>query len=119
LQLALNAWKEDIPDPEVKQGPQLHLIDAERDRRRLVAFTILGDVPQQGMRGFEAELQFADVDQAERREYVIVGIDPLWVFRKEDLEMLAHWDHPMSPPPAEPDEPEAAAGEPAGAPSDE
>ena len=32
----------------------------------------------------------------ERRErYVVVGLDPVWVFAYPDYEMLMHWDHPM------------------------
>jgi hypothetical protein len=46
-----------------------------------------------------------DNPPAERRErFVVVGIDPLWVFRKEDYDKLAHWEHPMElPQPVKPD----------------
>lgn len=27
-----------------------------------------------------------------------LGLDPLWVIRHEDFEMLAHWDHPVKKP---------------------
>ena len=40
---------------------------------------------------------------AEKRErYVIVGIDPLWIFRQEDYDLLLHWEHQM--PPARPED---------------
>ena len=27
---------------------------------------------------------------------VVVGIDPIWVIRHEDYEMLTHWSHPVA-----------------------
>ena len=32
--------------------------------------------------------------------FVVFGIDPLWVFRQEDYEMFAHWEHLMDGPEA-------------------
>ena len=26
---------------------------------------------------------------------MIVGIDPLWIFRHEDYDLLLHWEHQM------------------------
>jgi hypothetical protein len=27
--------------------------------------------------------------------YIVLGIDPLFVFRQEDFDLLMHWDHHM------------------------
>jgi hypothetical protein len=40
---------------------------------------------------------------------VVIGIDPLWVFRHEDYDLLLHWEHPMEPVSVEPSQ--AGSGE--------
>ncbi len=65
--------------------------------QRLEEFEILGEVPANGVRCFAVRLKFSDPEADERARYVVLGIDPLWVFRQEDYDMLSHWEHPMPP----------------------
>jgi hypothetical protein len=63
-------------------------------------FEILGEVPGATARCFAVRLKLREPVGDEKVRYAVFGIDPLWVFRQEDLEMLSHWEHPM--PPEEP-----------------
>jgi hypothetical protein len=44
---------------------------------------------------FTVKLTLEDPATELKARYVVVGIDPVWVFRQEDYDMLSHWDHPM------------------------
>lgn len=103
LQTALRAWEEGTaPGPVPNTSPVIHVTDSfRRSGERLEQFRILGEVPGDTPRCFAVELRF-DPPRQEKARYVIVGIDPLWVFRLEDYQLIAHWEHRMDegPPPA-------------------
>jgi hypothetical protein len=118
LESVLRAWVENDRSTHASSGPQFQLVDSERDRRRLTGFTIQAEVPLQGLRGFETDLQFDDAEELERRQYVIVGVDPLWVFPRNELERLAHWEMSM-PDPDESSDQTQTPPEPSGADANE
>ncbi len=64
--------------------------------RKLTAYSILGEVPSDAPRCFAVKLTLGNPTAEIRERYVVVGIDPIWVIRYEDYEMLTHWSHPMS-----------------------
>ena len=116
---ALDAWVRGEPNAPLRESqPKIEFIDAHfRDGQKLQSYEFVGEVPDQGVRRFEVVLHFADGSKPETTQYVVVGIDPLWVYRKQDFDYLMRWDHAM---PAEP--PTAADNEraaPSGASSDE
>ncbi len=84
--------------------PELLVIDThERPDAKLTSFKILGERPTDTGRMFVVELQWSNSTGPERVRFVLVGIDPLLVFREEDLAMISHWDHVMpDPQPASP-----------------
>jgi hypothetical protein len=92
----LNAWKGGAAAGEVAgTKPLVFVTDSYRDHsERLVDYEILGQVPGDVPRCFAVELRF-DPPRKEKTRYVVVGIDPLWVFRMEDYHLLAQWDHHM------------------------
>jgi hypothetical protein len=65
--------------------------------RKLEAYTILGPVAADAPRCFAVRLKLAGSRDEVRERYVVIGLDPLWVLRYDDYEMLLHWDHPMPP----------------------
>jgi hypothetical protein len=94
--------------------PAVHVTDTFRKPgETLVDYRILGEVPSERKRCYAVELRYAP-ERAERTRFLVVGIDPLWVFRQEDAELLAHWEHNMETPEAAA---EAAAQSDAAAPS--
>jgi hypothetical protein len=98
---AFDAWKTGTPaGPVPDTSPLIHLTDNHRrPSEKLISYRILGEVPGDTPRCYAVELKF-DPPRDERARYVVVGIDPLWVFRLEDYQLLAHWEHKMEPPPA-------------------
>jgi hypothetical protein len=96
---AFDAWKQGVPaGPVPDTSPLIHVTDNHRRPKEiLVGYRILGEVPGDTPRCYAVELTF-DPPREERARFVVVGIDPLWVFRLEDYQLLAHWEHKMDKP---------------------
>lgn len=96
---AFEAWRQGTAaGPVPDTAPVVHVTDNyRRPGETLSSFRILGEVPGDTPRCYAVELEFSPPRQ-ERARYVVVGIDPLWVFRMEDYQLLAHWEHKMDPP---------------------
>lgn len=108
---AFEAWSAGAAaGPVAGTSPVVHVTDSTRVKQRpLLSWEILGRVPGNAPSCFAVRLQL-DQPQEERRErYVVIGIDPLWVFRHEDYDLLLHWEHPMEPVVGEPSQ--AVSGE--------
>jgi hypothetical protein len=98
LEAALKAWQQGLPPGEVPgtASPTVLLADTHRSpTQRLIGFDILGAAPGDGPRVFTVKLAFENPTNEVKARFVVVGIDPIWVFRQEDYDMLSHWDHPM------------------------
>ena len=93
----MEAWKKGEPVGAVAHTkPVVHVIDSQRKPGRVLRnYEILGEVPGNAPRCFAVKVELAGVDVPERLRFVVVGIEPLWVFRQEDYDMLSHWEHPM------------------------
>ena len=81
-------------------NPVVHLIDSSQSKpnQALATFEMLGEVAGDVPRCFAVQLRLRNPDAEVRERYVVIGIDPLWVFRHEDYELLMHWDHAMPKP---------------------
>jgi hypothetical protein len=97
---AMDAWQLGIEPGEIPEtSPLVFLTDSYRQPgETLVSYEILGEVPGDVPRCYAVDLQF-DPPREEKARFIVVGIDPLWVFRQEDYQLLTHWDHHMLPPP--------------------
>ena len=104
LKVALDAWKAGIPSgPVPATSPVIHVTDSSRiSGQTLDDYQILGEVPGNAERCFAVKLKLSNPTAEKRERYVIVGIDPLWIFRQEDYDLLLHWEHQM--PPARPED---------------
>lgn len=104
---ALEDWQAGKPAGEIAGSkPLIHVSDTSRKpKQALDRFKILGETPGRSGRTFAVELSLKHPDEHFKTEYIVVGIDPLWVFRREDFELLMHWDHRMPKLPAETDQP--------------
>ena len=93
----MQSWQRGEPAGPLKNTlPALFVVDSHRrENQTLTGFEILGEVPGATKRTFLVKLTLSDPDAEEKARYSVIGIDPLWVYRHEDLEMLAHWEHPM------------------------
>ena len=92
----LQAWVTGDTPPSRKKGqPALQFADSLGEGRKLESFEVVGELPVEGGRRFEVQLRFRDPPGQEKAQYIVLGIDPLWVVRLEDYHMITHWDHPM------------------------
>jgi hypothetical protein len=108
LEVVLAAWRDGgAADGPANGLPELQVVDTRRkEGQRLRGYEILGAVPAEGgHRRFAVRLVLEEPDEEQKARYVVIGIDPLWVWRQEDLDRLMHWEMDMS---AEPE----AAGKP-------
>jgi hypothetical protein len=104
LESALSTWR-DAPSPlPASFGIRaVQYVDKRRKPdQRLLSFQVLGQTDIENIRQFTVRLTLEGEDSPQLVKYNIVGRDPVWVFRLEDYEMFAHWEHDM---------PEPAAGE--------
>jgi hypothetical protein len=99
LRQALEAWKAGEPAGEIPQTqPVVHVVDVGRKPGQMLeGYRILGETRAASGRTFAVTLNLANPAEEVKTQYIVVGIDPLWVFRQEDYELLSHWDHHMPP----------------------
>jgi hypothetical protein len=97
LDAYLRAWArgemaQRIPDT----NPPVMATDELRIKGRVLkSYSILGQVPADAPVCFAVDLKLDNPPADLRERYVVVGIDPLWVWRYDDFLMIMHWDHPM------------------------
>jgi hypothetical protein len=95
LETALKAWQADggvgaLPNTQ----PVIFVSDCSRKPgQKLDQFEILGEAPGDSPRCFAVRLVLANPREELTTRYIILGIDPIQVYRHEDFEMLLHWDH--------------------------
>lgn len=97
IKTALEAWRRGVPVGEVPgTKPLVFVVDSfRREGQSLEHFEILGEVAGLTQRTYLVKLDFANPAAEEKVRFAVLGIDPLWVYRHEDLELLAHWEHKM------------------------
>ena len=69
--------------------------DLRAGGRPLAGYKILGPVPADAPVCFAVQLSLGNPAAEVRERYVVVGLDPLWVWRYDDYLMITHWSHPM------------------------
>lgn len=102
LATALDAWHAGPASKiQTPAGRRVELTDCQqRDGRRLKGYEIIGEVVGDGHRTFAVKLTLDGPSGEVKARYHVLGLDPLWVFRQEDYEMLCHWECPEPGPQA-------------------
>lgn len=99
LETALTACRDGRPTAPVGAvgPPAVHLVDSQRKPgQRLTAFTVLGPTAGDCARCYAVRLTLEQPAEEVRVRYVVVGQDPIWVFRYEDYETVMHWCSPTT-----------------------
>ena len=98
LDASLNAWATgDAGTPATGTPVPVQVADGLRTKgRTLVKYEILGPVPADAPRCFAVRMTLGNPTQEVRERYVVLGLDPVWVWRHDDYVMLTHWDHTMT-----------------------
>jgi hypothetical protein len=95
---SLDAWKADRQTSGVLMGskPSIGVVDATRSERPLLAYEVIGPLMVvEKARPFAVRLVLGAPRETVTTRYLVLGKDPLWVFRQEDFERMIHWEHKM------------------------
>src|SRR5437868_2495972 len=86
LEAALSAWKNGEPAGKIEGQPKpIQVIDNQWQKgRKLESYQILKAEPGSGPIWFSVELQMKDAPAKLEVRYVVIGSNPLWVYREED-----------------------------------
>jgi hypothetical protein len=75
---------------------KVYVVDAHRPPGRpLERYTILGEVIDGYARCFSVRVELGQPEAREVVRYNVFGRDLIWVYRREDYDMISHWEHPM------------------------
>lgn len=109
LARAMDGWLKGLsPGESGGTRPEVHVVDqTRRADQKLARYEILGEVPADNARAFAVRVTYEGVDEPEILRFFAIGVDPMWIFRREDYETI--WNHDMEAP-------ADRAGEPAGEP---
>jgi hypothetical protein len=96
LQAALEDWKAGRATERIERlSIPVQVVDKRRRRgQTLEDYEILGESPAESARCFAVRLKLGRPEAEERVRYVVIGIDPLWVFREEDFHSICQWECP-------------------------
>lgn len=114
LTAAMESWLRGEDEAQLPAGkPKIELIDSQRKGRQLTNYKILGELGVDGGRRFDVRLHLTkpepiEVEQVEPEQvepeqvvtvqYIVLGIDPLWVMHKRDYDAVTHWEMDMEEP---------------------
>jgi hypothetical protein len=88
LNIALTAWQKGKAPPGKVQdaAPEIHLVETHyRPGQKLTAFKVLGPTTGEMASCYAVILTLDNPREEVRVRYVVLGDDPLWVMRYEDL----------------------------------
>src|SRR5262245_25666713 len=97
LESALKAWQDGLPAGAIAgESPRIEAVDSfRRPGQRLRTYEVLGEVKGKDRpRCFAVLLRLENPSEEQKLRYYVVGIDPLWVLRQEEYEMMIHWCAP-------------------------
>ncbi len=109
----MSTWKAGHPPGIVEPtSPRVQVVDTHRKPgQALLNHEILSDSADARVRTFSLRLTLSDSEERPVVRFLVVGIDPVLVFRQEDYELLMHWEHRMDPEPEKASTQSATLGE--------
>jgi predicted small lipoprotein YifL len=96
LETALNAWQSGRPVGKTIEAASLRVqvVDSGWGKKqKLGNYEILEEVSRpDGKRCFKTRLHLLKPQATQEVHYIVVGKDPLWIFREEDYKDYASWE---------------------------
>jgi hypothetical protein len=91
LEAALTAWQNGRPPGEVASGPPaVRVVDSKWTAgQKISKFEILDEDSKQGPTFFSVRLTPKGAGKEQVVRYVVIGRDPLWVYREDDYKTSA------------------------------
>ena len=99
LARVMDGWLKGLSPAESgsKAQPEVHVVDqTRRADQKLAGYEILGEAPAENARAFDVRVTYIGSDEPEMVRYIAVGVDPMWIFRREDYENI--WQHDTEAP---------------------
>jgi hypothetical protein len=100
LRASLEAWKAGKPASSLAaEKPRIEAVDFEWKARKTLSNYEIGEVVSgQGTQTFSATLTIKGEPTAKEVRYMVLGLDPILVFRDEDFERFMNMDNAPSTP---------------------
>ena len=96
LVAALDAWKRGEAPGRIEGTPAVQVGDTlRRPGQILESYEVLGELPSDQGRQFAVRVVLSRPHAEEKINFILIGIDPIWVFRQEEYDMVTHWEHKM------------------------
>ena len=96
LKRALDAWQHGERPGRIEGQPAIQIGDTHRrPGQKLTHYEIAGELPSGEGRLFAVRATFDSPAAEEKINYLVVGMDPLWVIRQEDYHTMTRWEHNM------------------------
>jgi predicted small lipoprotein YifL len=101
LTRAMAAWAAGRPPGMLEgSGPAVQVVDSYRKASQgLAGYEILAETADARARTYSVRVKLERPDERAVLRYLVVGIDPVLVFRQEDYELLTHFEHKMDAEP--------------------
>lgn len=97
LDTALQAWQHGHPMSTIVDSGPVPIQPVDNvwvQGRKLRSYEVVAQVHGDSPRCFAVRLWLDHQTEAETVRYYVLGINPLWVFRQDDLDMTSHWGCP-------------------------
>jgi hypothetical protein len=103
VEAMMATWKEGHQTGILEStSPRVQVVDTHRKPgQKLAGFEILSQSADSRVRTFSVRLALLEPEERPIVRFLVVGIDPVLIFRQEDYELLMHWEHKMDPSPEE------------------
>jgi hypothetical protein len=90
LDKALSAWRSGQPPDKVEaSNPAIAVLDSLwKSGKKLSAYEILKREPGEGPPWFTVKLELQGAAAHQQVRYVVVGIDPLWIYSEADYKQV-------------------------------
>ena len=103
IEALMATWQEGHPSGILEPtSPRVQVVDTHRKPgQKPVGFEILSESADARVRTFGVRVALIGPEERPVVRFLVVGIDPILVFRQEDYELLMHWELRMDPKPEE------------------
>ena len=91
LETALTAWQNGERVGKIDSAsPTIQVVDSKwRAGQKLQGYQILRALPRDGPKHFVVRLTLKQPRAEQEARYVVLGLDPLWVYREEDYKQAS------------------------------
>ncbi len=103
MEAALGCWKAGRPTGRRESTtPPVQIMDSFRKPGQSVdGWEILGQTTLERAVAMTVRVKFTRPEATETIRFLLLGTDPVLVFRQEDYDLMSHFDHKMDPEPDE------------------